>query len=82
MGGNFDYGRKFIRRIDLGAKAKITDIAGRIETFHSDSMGCNIWDRAYDTNTFRQYSVGTLESMRGTGICCPGYISEISRVCP
>ena len=77
MGGNFDYGKKFIQRIDLGAKTKITDIAGRIETFHSDSMGCNIWDRAYDTNTFRQYSVGTLESMRGTGICCPRYISEI-----
>ena len=42
MGGNFDYGKKFIQRIDLGAKTKITDIAGRIETFHSDSMGCNI----------------------------------------
>ena len=38
MGGNFDYGKKFIQRIDLGAKTKITDIAGRIETFHSDSM--------------------------------------------
>ena len=37
MGGNFDYGKKFIQRIDLGAKTKITDIAGRIETFHSDS---------------------------------------------
>ena len=33
MGGNFDYGKKFIQRIDLGAKTKITDIAGRIETF-------------------------------------------------
>ena len=40
MGGNFDYGKKFIQRIDLGAKTKITDIAGRIETFHPDSMGC------------------------------------------
>ena len=56
MGGNFDYGRKFIRRIDIGAKAKITDIASRTETFHLDSMDCNIWDRAYDTNTFRQYT--------------------------
>ena len=46
-------GEKFIRRIDIGAKGKITDIASRIETFHSDSMGCNIWDRAYDTRTFR-----------------------------
>ncbi|MFQ9590200.1 MAG: hypothetical protein ACLRZ5_01675 [Ruminococcus sp.] len=64
MGGNFDYGRKFIQRIDLGAKTKITDIAGRIETFHSDSMGCNIRDRTYDTRTFRQYpAVGTLESI-------------------
>ena len=33
MGGNFDYGKKFIQRIDLGAKTKITDIAGRMKHF-------------------------------------------------
>ena len=38
MGGNFDYGKKFIQRIDLGAKTKITDIAGRMTQELFDSI--------------------------------------------
>ena len=44
--------KSLFNELTLEQKQKLTDIAGRIETFHSDSMGCNIRDRTYDTRTF------------------------------
>lgn len=33
MGGNFYYGRKFIRRIELGPKAKILALSSELKHF-------------------------------------------------